>query len=224
MSPERYIVAEQCSTSRAAQLPITGSPGARPNGGRGLARPVVPGGASLLAVRVSTRSNVVTVATSIAMIAATAKSTTAVRWLFRSSSIAKLHSSTKRSVDRMVPRDPSAGSNVTTHSVYAGRWMRRQIGGYLTAPYARRSSIICGAVWMRSSIRTARHRAKGAEGGSNQKNDPLARREAAVDSTRSAERRRGASAVAIQAGWDGTGSDIRFARRADIGRAKGYVH
>ena len=58
-------------------------PGARSSGGRGLARPVVPGGDSLLAVLVSIRSNVVTAATSIAIVTATAKSMTAVRWLFR---------------------------------------------------------------------------------------------------------------------------------------------
>lgn len=67
----------------AAQLPITGWPGARSSGGRGLASPIVPGGVSLLAVFVSTRSSVVTVAASIAIITATAKSTTAIRWLFR---------------------------------------------------------------------------------------------------------------------------------------------
>jgi len=59
-------------------------PGARSSGGRGLARPVVPGGVSLLAVLVSIRSSVVTSAASIAMTTATAKSTTAVRWLFGS--------------------------------------------------------------------------------------------------------------------------------------------
>ena len=65
----------------AAQLPNTGWPGARSNGRRGLARPVVPGGVSLLAVLVLTRSSVVT-NPSIAIIIATAKSMTAVRWLF----------------------------------------------------------------------------------------------------------------------------------------------
>src|SRR4029077_15728872 len=68
----------------AAQLPNTGGPGARSSGGRGLARPVVPGAVSLLAVLVSIRSSVVTNAASIATIIATAKSMTAVRWLFRS--------------------------------------------------------------------------------------------------------------------------------------------
>ena len=67
----------------ATQLPNTGWPGARSSGGRGLARPVVPGGVSLLAVLLSTRSSVVTDAASIAIITATAKSTTAVRCLFR---------------------------------------------------------------------------------------------------------------------------------------------
>jgi Na+-transporting NADH:ubiquinone oxidoreductase subunit NqrB len=68
----------------AAQLPNTGRPGARSSGGRGLARPVVPGGVSLLALLLSTRSIVVTNAASIAIITATAKSMVAVRWLFRS--------------------------------------------------------------------------------------------------------------------------------------------
>ena len=68
----------------AAQLPNTGRPGARSSGGRGLARPVVPGGVSLLAVLLSTCSSVVTDAASTAIITATAKSTTAVRCLFRS--------------------------------------------------------------------------------------------------------------------------------------------
>jgi len=68
--------------ARASQLPNTGWPGARSRGGCGLARPVVPGGASLLAV--SIRSSVVAKAAAIAIITATAKSTTAVRWLFRS--------------------------------------------------------------------------------------------------------------------------------------------
>ncbi len=63
----------------ATQLPITAWPGARSSGGRGLARPVVPGGVSLLAVLVSTRSSVVTNAASIAIITATAKSPMAVR-------------------------------------------------------------------------------------------------------------------------------------------------
>jgi hypothetical protein len=67
----------------AAQLPNTGWPGARSSGGRGFARPVVPGGVSLLAVLVST-SSVVTNAMSIAIIIARAKSMTVVRWLFRS--------------------------------------------------------------------------------------------------------------------------------------------
>jgi hypothetical protein len=58
----------------ATQLPITAWPGARSSGGRGLARPVVPGGVSLLTVLVSTRSSVVTNAASIAIITATAKS------------------------------------------------------------------------------------------------------------------------------------------------------
>src|SRR6476620_2183249 len=52
----------------AAQLPIAGWPGARSSGGRGLASPVVPGGVSFLAVFVSTRSSVFTVAASLAMI------------------------------------------------------------------------------------------------------------------------------------------------------------
>ena len=43
----------------------------------------MPGGDSLLAVLVSIRSNVVTAAASIAIVTATAKSMTAVRWLFR---------------------------------------------------------------------------------------------------------------------------------------------
>ena len=68
----------------AAQLPITAWPGARSSGGRGLARPVVPGGVPLLAVLLSTCSSVVTDAASAAIITATAKSTTAVRCLFRS--------------------------------------------------------------------------------------------------------------------------------------------
>ena len=67
----------------ATQLPNSGWPGARSSGARGLARPVVPGGVSLLAVLVST-SSVVTNAASIAIIAAIAKSSMAVRWLFRS--------------------------------------------------------------------------------------------------------------------------------------------
>src|SRR5215212_5546025 len=63
---------------------FTGWPGARSSGGRGLARPVVPGAVSLLAVLVPTRSRVVTDAASIASITATAKSARAVRWPFRS--------------------------------------------------------------------------------------------------------------------------------------------
>ena len=58
-------------------------PGSRSSGRCGLARPVVPGGVSLLAVLLSTCSIVVTDAASAAIITATAKSTTAVRWLFR---------------------------------------------------------------------------------------------------------------------------------------------
>jgi hypothetical protein len=50
----------------AIQLPNTGWPGARSSGGCGLARPVAPGGVSLLAVLVSIRSSVVTNAASIA--------------------------------------------------------------------------------------------------------------------------------------------------------------
>lgn len=65
-------------------VPSTGWPGARSSGGCGLARPVVPGGVSLLALLVSTPSSVVTTAASTAMIAATAKSRTDVRWLFHS--------------------------------------------------------------------------------------------------------------------------------------------
>src|SRR5260221_9429920 len=77
----------------AAQLlPGTGRPGARSRGGCGLARPVVPGGVSLLAVLVSTRSSVVTNAASIAIITATAKSPMAVRWLSRSLLMRDLHS------------------------------------------------------------------------------------------------------------------------------------
>jgi hypothetical protein len=49
-----------------------GSPGARSSGARGFASPVVPGGASLLTLWVSTRSNVATDAIRIAMVIATA--------------------------------------------------------------------------------------------------------------------------------------------------------
>jgi len=65
----------------ATHLPNTGWPGERSSGGCGLARPVVPGGVSLLAVLVSAHSSVVNAAT-IAIITATAKSMMAVRWLF----------------------------------------------------------------------------------------------------------------------------------------------
>ena len=57
----------------ATHLPNTGWPGERSSGGCGLARPVVPGGVSLLAVLVSAHSSVVNAAT-IAIITATAKS------------------------------------------------------------------------------------------------------------------------------------------------------
>src|SRR5438067_9090445 len=70
----------------AAQLVglFTGWPGARSSGGCGFGRPVVPGGVSVLAVLVPTRSSVVTGAASIASITATAESTRGVRWAFRS--------------------------------------------------------------------------------------------------------------------------------------------
>jgi hypothetical protein len=84
------------------QLPNTGWPGARSSGGRGLARPVVPGGVSLLAVLVSTRPSVMTDAASIAIITATAKSTMAVRWLFRSL-LMRGASKQKRYAASMVP-------------------------------------------------------------------------------------------------------------------------
>lgn len=73
-------------------LPSTGSPGARSSGGCGLARPVVPGRVSLLAVLVSTPSSVVTNAARIVTITAIAKSTTEVRWLFHSLLMRGLHS------------------------------------------------------------------------------------------------------------------------------------
>ena len=76
----------------ATHLPNTGWPGARSSGGCGLARPVVPDGASLLAIYVSTRSSVVTNAATIAIATAMAKSKTAVRWLFRSLLMRDLHS------------------------------------------------------------------------------------------------------------------------------------
>ena len=80
-----------CLAQSAIQLPNTGWPGARSIGGRGLARPVAPGGASLLAVLVSIRSSVVKNAASTAITTATAKSRTAVRWLFRSLLMRDLH-------------------------------------------------------------------------------------------------------------------------------------
>ena len=84
----------------AIQLPNTGWPDARSSGGRGVARSVVPGGVSLRAVLVSIRSNVVTAAASIAIITATAKSTTAVRWLFHEGASTTPQ---KRYATRLVP-------------------------------------------------------------------------------------------------------------------------
>ena len=79
-------------TGGSFRLPSTGSPGARSSGGCGLARPVVPGRVSLLAVPVSTPSSVVTSAARIATIIAIAKSTTEVRWLFHALLRRGLHS------------------------------------------------------------------------------------------------------------------------------------
>src|SRR5215468_7315321 len=75
----------------ATRFPNTGWPGARSSGACGLARPVVPGGVLLLAVLVSTRSSVVADAARTATITAIAKSTIAVRWLFRSLLMRDLH-------------------------------------------------------------------------------------------------------------------------------------
>ena len=57
-----------------------GSPGARSNGGCGLANPIVPGSVSTLASRVSTALSVRNMATMIAIVAARATDATAVRW------------------------------------------------------------------------------------------------------------------------------------------------
>src|SRR5690242_10349481 len=62
-----------------AEPVVNGRLGARSRGGRALARPVSPGAVSLLAVLMSTCLSVVTDATAIATITATAKSTRAVR-------------------------------------------------------------------------------------------------------------------------------------------------
>lgn len=80
--PARYV---------ATQSLFTGWPGARSSGGRGLARPVAPGGVSVLAVLVSTCASVVTHAATIAIMTI-AKSTKAVPWLFRSLLMRVLHS------------------------------------------------------------------------------------------------------------------------------------
>jgi hypothetical protein len=63
------------------RLPNTGWLGARSSGGCALARPVEPGAVPLSAVLLSTRSSVVTNATSIAIVTATAKSTRAMNSL-----------------------------------------------------------------------------------------------------------------------------------------------
>ena len=67
----------------ATQFPNTGWPGERSSGGCGLARAIVPGGVSLLAVLVSAHSIVVTNSATIAIITATAKSMMVMRSLFR---------------------------------------------------------------------------------------------------------------------------------------------
>ena len=84
--PRRMLGLASLIRSRAdcPHLPNTGCPDARSSGGRAVARPVVPGAVSLVAVLFSTRSKVVKNAMSIATITATAKSKRAVWWPFRS--------------------------------------------------------------------------------------------------------------------------------------------
>src|SRR5258705_12327560 len=56
--------------------------GARGNGGWGRAKPIAPGGASMLALRVSTLSSVVRNAAITAITKAVAKTTNTLRWVF----------------------------------------------------------------------------------------------------------------------------------------------
>lgn len=80
--PARPVFGQGCCRLLAldgAPVVCIGSPGARSSGGWGLASPTVPGGASLLAVRVLTRSNVTVDATTMAMANATAARAKAAR-------------------------------------------------------------------------------------------------------------------------------------------------
>jgi hypothetical protein len=115
----------ECGAARKTDQWRTGSPGARSNGGCGLANPVVPGRASTLALRVSTVLSVRNIAAMIAIVAARAMAARAVRR--RSFSITSPPTQTNN-VLYTAERVPGGAGRLHAHPVDLGHRPRRGRG------------------------------------------------------------------------------------------------